>query len=98
MSVDHVVIGITRCDSGVFINCLQRDNPHLNETRFKLTNTPPDLMKLLPLLTCDIWGNSSDVLIGNTHVATREGYSVFRLDSWDHVENAIKEWKGNHAS
>ena len=93
MSIDHVVIGITRSDSGVFANCLQRDNLHANETRFRLKNPPKNFLHLLDLVGCEIWGNSEDVLIGNSHIATREGYSWLVLDDWSKVEAVIQDWK-----
>ncbi len=93
MSIDHVVIGITRSDSGVFANCLQRGSLGAEETRFRIRNTPKSLLSLLDLVGCEISGGDCFVCVDEIRIAEREGSLTFTLYEWGIVESAIKEWK-----
>lgn len=93
-NIEHTIIGITRVDSGVFINCLLTANMHSMETRFKLRNHPRDLTELLALVACEIWSNDrGGVLIGNRFIGMRDGEMVLVLNDWRVVERIIREWK-----
>lgn len=94
MNIEHTIIGITRVDSGVFINCLLTANMHSTETRFKLRNHPWNLTELLALVACEIWSNDrGGVLIGNRFIGMRDGEKVLVLNDWRVVERIIREWK-----
>ncbi len=95
MSIDHVVTGITRCDSGVFANCLDRENLGAEETRIRLRSTPENLLHLLDLVGCEIWSGGSFLYVGEIRIADCYGGQGFTLYEWGLVESAIREWRVN---
>lgn len=93
MSIDHVVIGITRSDSGIFANCLERENLWAEETRIRLRNTPKSLLQLLDLVGCEIWSGGSCLYVGKIRIANCYVDHGVTLCEWGLVESAIREWR-----
>ncbi len=93
MSIDHVVIGITRSDSGIFANCLERENLGAEETRIRLRNTPKNLLHLLDLVGCEIWGGGFFLYVGEIRIADCYADRGVTLYEWGLVESAIREWR-----
>lgn len=83
MSIDAVIIGASELNSGeIVLNLDARRNDAPGQSRMTVVDSPP-LADLAVIFGCEMWGNSSLLLIGDTVIADRIGYTSLKLrDNW----------------
>ena len=93
MTINHIITGIQRGDSGAFVTCASLVN-YESQIKLKLRNPPRDMLKMLDLVGCEVNGNKDSLFIGDACIAYRE-YGSLTLREWSEVETVVKEWKSN---
>lgn len=83
MSIDAVVVGVYGRHGEQFKLTLDRRDPRSPPGQSVLTvlNDGIHFAELLTLIGCELWGNSTSLMIGDEQIAIREGYTLIRLES-----------------
>lgn len=84
MSIDARIAGITRnTETGEVTMTLEDRNSRsiAGQSRMTILDPPPMNCDLSRLVGREMWGNSSDMLIGDSKIADRVGYTAMRLVS-----------------
>jgi hypothetical protein len=86
MSIDARVTGVRRNAGGECILTLEQRDKYTSagQPEILVLNPPEPWTRLEALIGCEIWGGSGFVMLGDFHIADREGYTAIRLrDNWD---------------
>ena len=90
MSIDAQVIGIRKLDSENIVKLTlgpsSKGGIAGQESLHILNSDQLDMMILRNLIGQDIWGGSGEIMLGDTKLATREGYvGIILVDNWVEV-------------
>lgn len=91
MSIDAVVVGIRKLKSEPFVKLTLEDRPGggpAGQATLRVLNTPelkPGwAVHLNRLIGKFLWGGSGEIMLGNSKIAIREGYTGIRLvEGWE---------------
>lgn len=80
MSIDARIAGITCSPDGVFLNLEPRDRYNgPGQSRMEIVNPPSPPTKLEVLVSECVWGGSGFLMLGDTKIADRIGYTKLKL-------------------
>lgn len=88
MAIDAVVVGMREFDGELKLTLADRKGGSAGQSMMVVTN-PPENWKSSPLrhlVNREIWGCSSQIMLGDVKLADRIGYTSLRLvDGWQEI-------------
>lgn len=88
MSIDARIAGVSfGSQFDVHLTLEKRDKyTPAGQQRLHVLNPPEPWQRLTVLIGCCIWGDSSHIMLGDYHIADRQGYTAISLrDNWEAI-------------